>query len=74
MSKTRKEDILQMSDEDIRMKISDDRENLQRMRFNHAISPLDNPMSLRSLRREIARLNTELNARAAAATQTVKQP
>jgi large subunit ribosomal protein L29 len=74
MSKTRKEDILQMSDEDIRMKISDDRENLQRMRFNHAISPLDNPMSLRSLRREIARLNTELNVRAAAAAQTVKQP
>jgi len=67
MSKTRKEDILQMSDEDIRMKISDDRENLRRMRFNHAISPLDNPMSLRSLRREIARLNTELNVRAAAA-------
>lgn len=63
-----------MSDEDIRMKISDDRENLQRMRFNHAISPLDNPMSLRSLRREIARLNTELNVRAAAAAQTVKQP
>jgi large subunit ribosomal protein L29 len=72
MSKTRKEDILQMSDEDIRMKISDDRENLRRMRFNHAISPLDNPMSLRSLRREIARLNTELNVRAAAAAQTVK--
>jgi large subunit ribosomal protein L29 len=73
MSKTRKEDILQMSDEDIRMKISDDRENLRRMRFNHAISPLDNPMSLRSLRREIARLNTELNVRAAAAAQTVKK-
>ncbi len=63
-----------MSDEDIRMKISDDRENLQRMRFNHAISPLDNPMSLRSLRREIARLNTELNVRADGAAQTVKQP
>lgn len=62
-----------MSDEDIRMKISDDRENLRRMRFNHAISPLDNPMSLRSLRREIARLNTELNVRAAAAAQTVKK-
>ena len=63
MSKTRKEDILQMSDEDIRMKIRDDQDNLRRMRFNHAISPLDNPLSLRSLRREIARLNTELNKR-----------
>jgi large subunit ribosomal protein L29 len=63
MSKTRKEDILQMSEEDIRMKIRDDQDNLRRMRFNHAISPLDNPLSLRSLRREIARLTTELNKR-----------
>jgi large subunit ribosomal protein L29 len=72
MSKTRREDILQMSDEDIRLKISDDKENLLRMRFNHAISPLDNPLSVRLLRREIARLNTELNNRAKAAAQTVK--
>lgn len=69
MSKTRKEDILQMSDEDIRMKIQDDRDNLRRMRFNHAISPLDNPVSLRNLRREIARLNTELNKRATEASK-----
>lgn len=61
-----------MSDEDIRLKISDDKENLLRMRFNHAISPLDNPLSVRLLRREIARLNTELNNRAKAAAQTVK--
>ena len=61
-----------MSDEDIRLKISDDKENLLRMRFNHAISPLDNPLSVRFLRREIARLNTELNNRAKAAAQTVK--
>ena len=61
-----------MSDEDIRLKIRDDKENLLRMRFNHAISPLDNPLSVRLLRREIARLNTELNNRAKAAAQTVK--
>ena len=61
-----------MSDEDIRLKISDDKENLLRMRFNHAISPLDNPLSVRLLRIEIARLNTELNNRAKAAAQTVK--
>ncbi len=73
MSKTRKEDILQMSDEDIRLKIHDDRENLRRLRFNHAISPLDNPMTLRNLRREVARLNTELKFRNKSAVQTVKQ-
>lgn len=70
MSKTRKEDILQMSDEDLRMKIKDDRENLLKMRFNHAISPMDNPLAIRNLRKEIARLNTELNVRTRAVSET----
>ncbi len=59
-----------MSDEDLRMKIKDDRENLLKMRFNHAISPMDNPLAIRNLRKEIARLNTELNVRTRAVSET----
>ncbi len=33
------------------------------MKLNHAISPLDNPMQIKAIRREIARLNTELRRR-----------
>jgi large subunit ribosomal protein L29 len=33
---------------------------LKKLEFAHGISPLENPMSLRELRREIARLKTEL--------------
>ena len=33
---------------------------LKKLEFAHAISPLENPMSIRNLRRELARLKTEL--------------
>jgi large subunit ribosomal protein L29 len=31
-----------------------------RLKLNHAVSPLDNPLKLRHSRRNIARMNTEL--------------
>lgn len=34
-----------------------------RMRMTHHISPLENPMSLRAVRKDIARLHTELKKR-----------
>jgi len=36
---------------------------LKKLEFAHAISPLENPMSIRSLRKDIARLKTELRSR-----------
>jgi large subunit ribosomal protein L29 len=33
------------------------------MKFNHAVSALENPMQIRTLRKTIAKLNTELKAR-----------
>ena len=33
------------------------------MKLNHAISPLENPESLKQLRREIARMKVELRSR-----------
>lgn len=69
MSISRREDIAQMSVADLKQKINDDRERFRSMRFNHAVSPLENPMMLRTLRREIARLETEVRKRASAETQ-----
>lgn len=40
--------------------ISEDQLRLKKLEFAHAISPLENPMSIRGLRKDIARLKTEL--------------
>ena len=33
------------------------------MKMTHAISPIENPMQIKSLRKTIARINTELTVR-----------
>jgi large subunit ribosomal protein L29 len=45
---------------DLKARISDDQLRLKKLEFAHAISPLENPMSIRGLRKDIARLKTEL--------------
>jgi large subunit ribosomal protein L29 len=49
-----------LSIEDLKVKIQEDQLRLKKLEFAHAISPLENPMNIRSLRRDVARLKTEL--------------
>ncbi|MBS1975642.1 MAG: 50S ribosomal protein L29 [Bacteroidetes bacterium] len=49
-----------LNDADLRSRIQEDEQRLKKLEFAHAISPLENPMSIRSLRKDIARLKTEL--------------
>ncbi len=62
MSKTVdfKKSIQALNEQDLVARINEDEMRLKKLEFAHAISPLENPMSIRSLRREIARLKTEL--------------
>ncbi|MBS1752732.1 MAG: 50S ribosomal protein L29 [Ferruginibacter sp.] len=49
-----------LSEADLKAKIAEDELRLKKLSFAHAISPLENPQSIRSLRRDIARLKTVL--------------
>lgn len=49
-----------MSEADLKARIQEDELRLKKLEFAHAISPLENPMSIRDLRRDVARLKTEL--------------
>jgi large subunit ribosomal protein L29 len=62
MSKTVdfKKSIQGLNDQDLEARIKEDELRLKKLEFAHAISPLENPMSIRNLRRELARLKTEL--------------
>ena len=48
------------NESDLRARIQEDEQRLKKLEFAHAISPLENPMSIRSLRKDIARLKTAL--------------
>lgn len=49
-----------MNVQDLQAKIQEDQLRLKKLEFVHAISPLENPMNIRALRRDIARIKTEL--------------
>jgi large subunit ribosomal protein L29 len=52
-----------MNEQDLSARLEEDRQRLKKLEFAHAISPLENPMTIRGLRRDIARLKTELKKR-----------
>ena len=52
-----------LSESDLQARIQEDELRLKKLEFAHAISPLENPMSVRMLRRDVARLKTELRKR-----------
>ncbi len=54
-------EIREMSLADIKERIETERDQLMRLELNHSISPLENPMEIRKIRRNIARLITILN-------------
>jgi large subunit ribosomal protein L29 len=45
---------------DLKARIEEDELRLKKLSFAHSISPLENPMSIRALRKDIARLKTVL--------------
>ena len=49
-----------MNESDLKARLEEDKLRLKKLEFAHAISPLENPMTIRGLRRDIARLKTEL--------------
>ncbi len=49
---------------DLNARINEDELRLKKLKFAHTISPLENPMSIKILRRDVARLKTELKKRA----------
>jgi large subunit ribosomal protein L29 len=55
------EEIRQLSDDELKMKLEDAAEEMTNLRFLHSTHQLDNPMRLRTVRKDIARLMTILH-------------
>lgn len=56
-------EILELSSQELLERLDNEKSMLVRMKLNHAISPLDNPMKIRYTRKNIARIETELRKR-----------
>jgi len=56
-------EVRELTDVEIQERISETREELFRLRFRSATQQLENPMLIRSLRRDLARMHTILRER-----------
>ena len=63
----RSDEIRDMSDGDIHARVAQLEEERFRLKFRSATEPLENPLQLRTIRRDIARLKTILRERQLAA-------
>lgn len=55
--------VRDLTTDEVRDKIREERAAFTKMKMAHAVSPIDNPLKLRASRRAIARLETELRKR-----------
>lgn len=53
-----------LSDQDLQTRIAEEQMRLKKLKFSHAVTPIENPLTIRQLRRDIARLKTEQHKRA----------
>ena len=51
------------SDADLKSELNTTVDQYQKLKFDHAVKGLDNPLVLREVRRDIARLQTEIRRR-----------
>ncbi|MBX2891851.1 MAG: 50S ribosomal protein L29 [Saprospiraceae bacterium] len=59
--------VAEMSDADLQSQLASLEREYQQMKFDHAVKGLANPMELREMRRDIARILTEGRSRELAA-------
>ncbi|MDQ3536399.1 MAG: 50S ribosomal protein L29 [Bacteroidota bacterium] len=56
-------EIKSLKIEELRERVSAEKENLQKLTFAHAITPIENPMKIRESRKLVAKLKTELRTK-----------
>ncbi|MBI1305412.1 MAG: 50S ribosomal protein L29 [Bacteroidetes bacterium] len=57
------EDIKQMNNKELHANLREERKQLQKLQFNHAVSPIENPTKIKASKKVVARMLTEISAR-----------
>lgn len=52
-----------MSEGELQERLQTEQESLIKLRFSHAVTPIEDPSRIRKMRKNVARLKTELRAK-----------
>ncbi len=55
--------IRELSTDELHERLEEEVKKLNKLRLNHAVSPLENPNQLKEVRKDIARMKTEVRKR-----------
>ena len=55
--------IREMSTSELKERLVEEKKQLTKLRLNHAVSPLENPLKIKAYRKTVARIITELHVR-----------
>ena len=55
--------IKEMTTDELKERLEEEEKQLTKLKMNHTVSPLDNPMVISQSRKVIARIKTELRSR-----------
>ena len=61
--KTNEQILKDIPEKELQEKLELEQERLLKMKMSHAVSPLENPMQIKYIRRDIARMLTEISNR-----------
>lgn len=56
-------EVSKLSNEELSEKLGESKKSYSELKMTHSISPLENPIQLRALRRTVARIATEITKR-----------
>jgi large subunit ribosomal protein L29 len=62
MAKSKKTNYSEMSAEELKSGIANSELHLRKLKYSHAITPIDNPLAIKIARRELARMKTAATA------------
>ncbi len=62
-------DIKDLNGEDLQENLAEQLDLLTKLKMSHAVSPLENPSQVKTVRRTVARLKTEIRKRELTTTQ-----
>jgi large subunit ribosomal protein L29 len=66
-------EISALSTEELVARLGEEKSTLTKLKFAHAVSAIENPIRITNVRKDVARLNTELTKRKAASAASASE-
>ena len=59
----KQQEVVKLSNEELKEQLVENKKKYNELKMAHAVSPLENPIQIKAVRKSIARIMTELNKR-----------